>query len=311
LTRLNLRTAIANYGHTRSLKDGTIESPRLNMEHVEVSPVPAIFRRMVRNLEFDVSEMALATYICSKYYQKPFTALPIFITRSFYHEGIICNRKSEINGPSDLAGKKVGMRSYTLTPGVWTKGILHTEYGLDLNSVTWVLSGDEHVEEYKVPENVISSSNNDLADMLLSGEVDAVIGAGAINSPDAVPLFDDAYHADKDWFNSTNIYPISHLLVVKDEILDNNPWLAEELFAMFKEAKETYVNNLQFHQNGNVEDSDLLKMAAIVEGDPLPYGFEDARNVLETFIRFNVEQQIIPSFMSPENLFPEHTLGLI
>ncbi|MQF82832.1 ABC transporter substrate-binding protein [SAR202 cluster bacterium AD-802-E10_MRT_200m] len=311
MTRLNLRTAIANYGHTISLKDGTIESPRFNMEHVEVSPVPTIFRRMVRNLEFDVAEMALATYICSKYYQKPFTALPIFITRSFYHEGIICNRKAQINGPDDLAGKKVGMRSYTLTPGVWTRGILHTEYGLDLDSVTWVLSGDEHVEEYKVPENVVSSSNNDLADMLLSGEVDAVIGAGAINSPDAVPLFEDAYGADKDWFNSTKIYPISHLLVVKNQILDDNPWLAEELFSMFKEAKEMYVNNLQFHQNGKVQDNDLIKMAAIVDGDPLPYGFEGARDVLETFIRFNVEQQIIPSVVVPETLFPEGTLGLI
>lgn len=309
MAELTLTTAIGNYGHTKPLKDGSIKSERFAMEHVEVSPVPMIFRRMVRGLEFDVSEMALSTYICSKHYGKKFTALPVFLTRAFYHGGIICNAKAGIKSAGDLAGRKVGLRSYTLTPGVWTRGILQTEYGLDLDSVTWVLSGDEHVAEYKAPSNVISSPNGDLAEMLLSGEVDAVIGAGHIDSPDAVPLFPNADADDADWFKRAGIFPISHLLVAKDEQLEKHPWLAEELFSLYKSAKEPYVKNLLSNGASAPGDDAVLKMANIVGGDPLPFSFVGARKGLETFIKFNMEQQIIPESVKPEELFPKETHG--
>ena len=117
MAELTRKTAIGNYGHTKPLKDGSVQSQKFAMEHVEVSPVPMIFRRMVRGLEFDVSEMALSTYICAKHYGKAFTALPVFLTRAFYHGGIICNAKAGIKSPGDLAGRKVGLRSDTLTPG--------------------------------------------------------------------------------------------------------------------------------------------------------------------------------------------------
>ena len=310
MPQLNLSTAIGNYGHTKSLKDGTLQSELFAMKHVEVSPVPMIFRRMVRGLEFDVAEMALSTYICAKHYGKPFTALPVFLTRAFYHGGIICNSRSGIKSASDLAGRRVGVRSYTLTPGVWTRSILQTEYGLDLDSVTWVLSGDEHVEEYIAPPNVVSSPNNDLREMLLSGEIDAVIGTGAIDSPNAVPLFQDPEQADAAWFSKTHIYPISHLLVVRDEALEQNPWLAKEMFSLFKTAKDSYVNGLRSQEKLHSEDAAMLQMAKLVDGDPLPYEFEGARIGLETFIRFMVEQHIIPQHIDPNELFPPETLSL-
>ena len=131
-----LRTAVGNYGHTKPLKDGTAVSPRFEMNHVDVSPVTSIFRRMVRNLEFDVSEMALSTYLCARAHGKAFTGIPVFLTRSFYHGGIVYNAKSGIKTAADLAGRRVGVRGYTVTPGVWTRGMLQTVYGLDLNSVT-------------------------------------------------------------------------------------------------------------------------------------------------------------------------------
>ena len=126
MSELTLHTAIGTYGHTKSLKDGSATSQKFVMDHIEISPVPNIFRRMVRELEFDVAEMALSTYLCAKAFGKAFTAIPVFLTRSFYHSSITYNIKSGINSPTDLAGRKVGVRSYTLTPGVWTRGILQS-----------------------------------------------------------------------------------------------------------------------------------------------------------------------------------------
>ncbi len=195
---LVMRTAIGDYGHTKGLKDGTATSDKFDMEHIDVSPVTSIFRRMVRGLEFDVCEMALSTYLCARAHGKAFTGIPIFLTRSFYHGGITYNQKSGIKSPEDLAGRKIGVRGYTVTPGVWTRGLLQTVYGLDLNSVTWVLSGDEHVAEFVAPSNVVSSPNGDLNAMLLSGEIDAAIGAGISDSPDIKHLFSDPDGADAD-----------------------------------------------------------------------------------------------------------------
>ena len=310
MAALVLQTAIGNYGHTTGLKDGTVTSGMFDMEHIEVSPVTSIFRRMVRGLEFDVAEMALSTYICARSHGKPFTGIPIFLTRAFYHGGLVYNRRSGIESPRDLEGRKVGVRSYTLTPGVWTRGILQTEYGVDLDSVTWVLSGDEHVAEYVAPPNVDSSSNNNLGEMLLSGEIDAAIGAGPVDSPDVLPLFQEPDEADAAWHRKTGIYPISHMLVVKDDALQSNPDLAHELFEVFKAAKAPYIQRLRSGDGSSPADRALLKMADVVGDDPVPYGFESSRPTLEAFVGFNVEQGVIPEKVSAEELFPSATLSL-
>ena len=310
MSDLVLRTAIGNYGHTIPLKDGSVTSDMFDMEHIEVSPVTSIFRRMVRGLEFDVAEMALSTYMCARAHGKAFTGVPVFLTRAFYHGGLVVNSRSGIKTPKDLEGKKVGLRSYTLTPGVWTRGIFQTEYDVDLDAVTWVLSADEHVAEFVAPSNVVSSANSDLGAMLLSGEIDAAIGAGAVDSPDIQPLFSEPDALDAAWHKKTGVYPISHMLVVKNSELDSNDSLAQELFEVFKSAKTPYMKDLTSGEASNPADQALLKMGSIVGGDPVPYGFESSRKTLETFIGFNVEQGVIPRKVEPEELFPEDTLSL-
>ena len=310
MTELVLHTAVGNYGHTTPLKDGTVESQMFDMDHVEVSPVTSIFRRMVRGLEFDVAEMALSTYLCARAHGKAFTGVPVFLTRAFYHGGLVYNRRSGIESPRDLEGKRVGVRSYTLTPGVWTRGLLQTEYGVDLDAVTWVLSGDEHVAEYVAPSNVVSSPNGDLGQMLLSGEIDAAIGAGAVDSPDVLPLFDEPDRLDAEWHHKTGLYPISHMLVVKDEALESNSDLAEELCGVFGAAKRFYMGRLRAGDEAGPADRALLKMAEVVGDDPIPYGLESSRSTLETFVRFNVEQKVIPQQVDVEELFPASTLAL-
>ena len=310
MTALSLKTAIGNYGHTTPLKDGTVASDRIAMEHVEVSPVIAIFRRMIRELEFDVSEMALSTYLCARAHQKPITAIPAFVVRGFHHGAIVYNTRSGINSPSDLAGRRVGVRGYTVTTGVWVRGILSSVYGVDLDRVTWVLSGDEHVAEYQHPPNVVSASSDDLGALLLSGEVDAAIGAGRVDSPHVMPLIPDAQQAAADYMASAGVFPINHTIVMKNEVMEANPWLPEELFRCFKAAKDDYVQRLASGGLQSPADKAIADMGNLTGGDPLPFGVEANRKTLEAFIDFNVEQKVLPRKVSPEEVFASSTLAL-
>src|SRR6185436_1491339 len=154
---MRLKTALATRGHTRALKDGTVRPRTFEFEFEDVPVIIQAFRRMVRGFEFDVSEMAITTYICARAHGKRFTALPIFPMRAFHHGAIVHNTKAGIRGPKDLEGRRVGVnRGYTVTTGLWARSILQHQYGVDLNRVTWVLSGDEHVAEWRPPSNVVS-----------------------------------------------------------------------------------------------------------------------------------------------------------
>src|SRR5487761_444123 len=178
MTRPRLIAALQTLGHTAALKDGAVPLPGFDLEWLEVSPIIQAFRRMVRGLEFDVSEMALPTYLTARAFHKPFTALPIFPERRFHHGAILYNTQLGIGGPKDLGGRKVGVsRGYTVTTGVWARGILQHEYGVDLERVTWVLSGDEHVVEFRPPPNVVSlEQGKTLEESLVCGELAAAIG---------------------------------------------------------------------------------------------------------------------------------------
>ena len=309
MPQLTLNVAVANYGHTKALQDGSVKSDKVALEHIEVSPITTAFRRMVRGLEYDVAEMALSTYLCALSYQKPMTALPVFVLRRFEHGGIVYNTKSGIKSPADLAGKRVGVRSYTLTPGVWVRGILRSAYGVDLDQVTWVLVGDEHVEEYVAPANVVSAPpGSDLTAMLLAGEVDAAIGAGNVDSPEVQPLIPDARKAAIDYYNSSGVYPISHTVVVKSDLLQDNPWLAEELFSLFQGAKEQYLGGLAGGQETG--DQAMREMQQVIGDDPLPYGVAANRQTVERFIQFNVEQKIIPQAVAVDDIFPRSLVDL-
>ena len=308
---LPLTTAIVTYGHTRALKDGTIHSARVAFEHLEVSPITSAFRRMVRGLEFDVSEMAFSTYLCARTYQKPLTALPIFLLRRFEHGQLVYNIKSGIQSPQDLHGRRVGVRSYTLTPGVWVRGILQSAYGVDVDQVQWVRFGEEHVAEYTLPAHVTTApAGRDMAAMLQAGELDAAIGAGPVATPEIKPLIPEARQAAIQYFHNTGIYPISHLVVVKDALLHAHPWLAEELCGLFTAAKQHYLAHLRTGASLSPQDEPMQAMRQVIGDDPLPYGMEPNRKTLEAFIQFNVAQRIIPHPMAVADLFPRSLLAV-
>lgn len=307
---LQLKTAIGAYGHTARLRDGTVRLEGIDFDFIKVEPIIAAFRRMIRTLEFDVSEMAITTYLCAKSFKKPITGLPIFLLRSFPHVGISYNVRSGIREPKDLEGKRVGVRAYTVTSGLWARGMLKTEYGVDLDKVTWVIFDEEHVQEYRAPANVVSMLGKNLGDMLLSGQIDAAVGAGDLKSEEVKPLFPDAAARDADFYRRTGVYPINHMLVVRDEHLEQNPWIAEALFAAFKMAKESYLADLRKGAGQPGSDDRLLRVRDLVGDDPLPYGVKPNIKALEWVIKFNVDQRIIPEQVPVESLFVPSTLDL-
>jgi 4,5-dihydroxyphthalate decarboxylase len=299
-------------GHTQALKDGSVKPRTAELAFEEVPQIIQAFRRMVRGLEFDVSEMAMTTYITAKAHGKKFTAIPVFPMRAFHHGAVVYNTKSGIQGPKDLEGRKVGVnRGFTVTTGVWARGILQHQYGVDLTRITWVLSGDEHVAEWKPPSHVVPiEPGKKMDELLLSGEIPAAIGV-QVDSPDIKPLIPNARDAGVALLRERGIWPINHTVVIKDELLHAHPELAADLFHAFAEAKTPYLRRLA---DGAIaepsKDDDVFKRVMDVIGDPLPYGVAPNRRMLETVMQYAVEQGIIGRPIAIEELFPASTHGL-
>jgi len=284
---------------------------RLKLNYIQVEPIIAVFRRMVRGLEFDVCEMALTTYICARAYGKPLIAIPVFLTRNFHHWAIFYNVNSGIKGPKDLEGRMVGVnRGYTVTTGLWARGMLETEYGVDLDKITWVPTNDEHVAEFQAPPNVdYSFRGKNIMELLLSGRIEAAIGDIRVDAPEIRPLIPDARNAGFTYFRKTGIYPINHVLVIKSSILEAEPWVAEELFSTFKAAKTAYVTRLDAAVDLSAADRDIIERRNVV-GDPFPFGIDANRKALDAIVRFSVDQHVIPKKLSLEELFAPGTLNL-
>ena len=210
-----LTFALGNYGLTKPIKQAGTDFGRLKLKFVEVEQIVPMMRRMCRGLEFDICEMAFTTYVCARAAGLPFTAIPLFVTRNFHHWAIFYNEKSGIRKPKDLEGRKVGVnRGYTVTTGLWARGILQSEYGVDLNKVTWVPTDDEHVLGFQYPPNVDNSCRGTpMKELLLSGTVDAALGEVGVEAPEIKPLIPDAQNAAFDYFRRTGIYPINHGVV--------------------------------------------------------------------------------------------------
>jgi 4,5-dihydroxyphthalate decarboxylase len=229
--------------------------------------------------------------------------------RAFHHGATLVNTKAGIRTPKDLEGKCVGVnRGYTVTTGVWARGVLQDEHGVDLSKITWVLSGDEHVAEYKPPANVVPiEKGRKMADMLASGELVAAIGV-EIDHPDIKPLIPNALDAGLAALKTRGHYPINHTVVIKDELIAAHPHLAREVFEVFAEAKRIYLDRLK---NGRIDKptsvDEVHKKVMAIAGDPLPYGIEPNRRVLDELIGHALAQRIITGRIDVEELFAPGT----
>lgn len=300
-------------GNNLALKSGDIAVRGFSLKFEEVPVLVQAFRRMVRGLEFDICEMALTTYLCAREHGVRFTALPIFLVRAFHHGAILCNANASLNDPKELEGKRVGVnRGYTVTTGVWARAILQEEYGVDLGNITWVLSGDEHVEAYQAPHNVEPlATGQSMQESLLAGDLAAAIGLSS-DHPDIRPMIENPLEAGLAAYKSRGHYPINHLVVIRDDVLEANPGLAVAVFNAFAESKNIYMEKLRDKTLEIPDNTDHLYSRMLSIGaEPLPYGIAPNRQVLEELIAHATTQGILKKPSDVGSLFAADTLELI
>jgi 4,5-dihydroxyphthalate decarboxylase len=317
-----LKIAIADYGHTRAIKSKVVPIAGVDADFVQVVPIIGAFRRMVRDLEFDICEMAPTTYMIARARGAPYIALPIFLMRRFHHGGFVVRPDAGIRRPKDLEGKKVGVRAYSVTTGVWTRGIFVNEYDLDSAKVTWVVDDEEHVATLKLPPNVVHApEGKSLQSMMKSGEIQAGFtgpaGVGRAGPPisgwdkaaaaaavaDTYPeLIADVEQVEADWFRRRGIYPIHGLVVVKDEHIKRYPWLPRALMNAFVAAKQPYVDELKRGQGDSPEDKRYRGFLQLMS-DPLPYGIAANRASIEALVTYSLQQELIPSRPQLDRVF--------
>ena len=231
---MRLRTLLGDHACTAALKNGSIRSDLVEFDFVEYTPTNKGFKPMVREGAFDVSEMAIVTYLMAKNFNKPMVLLPDVVMARFQHGHAFYNVKRGVLTPADLAGKRVGIRSFTTTTGAWLRGILANDYGVDLNAIDWVTFEDAHVAEF-IDTTRRAPAGKQIVQMLLDGELDAILGE-KVEHPDLKPLFADVKAEEARWFAKHAVRPINHMVVVKQELSDRHPEIVREVHRMLSAA---------------------------------------------------------------------------
>lgn len=238
LERAVLRAAIGNYPHTAALRDGRISSNRLSLDFVEVAPINRAFAPMLREGRFDVSEIAIVSFLQAKAYAKPFVLLPVVLAARFQEPALLCLTASAIRGPADLVGRRIGVRAYSQTTGVWLRGILADAAGVPAQAVRWVTFEDAHVAEYRDPPWVERAPvGADLMGMLRQGALDAVIvGNDVPADPTLRTVFPDPAAAADAFWRRHGVMPVNHMVTVGSDLAERRPDLVGELISMFGAA---------------------------------------------------------------------------
>jgi 4,5-dihydroxyphthalate decarboxylase len=226
-------------------------------------------------------------------YAKPIVALPVVVMRGFHHAALVCRQDAPIRDPADLVGKRVGVRAFSQTTGIWVRGILLDEYGVDHRDITWMTQEDAHVQEYLDPPNVARiRPDQNLSAMLMAGEIDAGIALGELDPALIRPVIPNADEDAAVWFRKTGAYPVNHVVCLRTALRDANPWLPAELFRQFTEAKAAAC-----------EPPAEVRYAETIGGDPLPYGLEANRRGIELCLRYAAEQGLVGRVYAPEDMF--------
>lgn len=301
-----------DYGLMKQMKTVSRLNDDVALEFPAFDNILVAARQMVRELAFDICEMPTTTYICARTFGKKMTALPVFLTRNFHHGAIFIDTAAGIKNAKDLEGKTVGVnRGYTVTTGVWARGVLATEYGVDLEKVRWAATDDEHVAEFVPPPNAdYDFKGRSMAELFESGEIVAAVGAIGKAPATVRPLIPDAVEAGFASYRKSGIYPVNHTVVVRDELLQRYPELAADLFRALAESKRAYLSGLDRGGDLSDEDSLTVELERGVGGDPFPYGVESNRKGLEALCQMAFDQHITPTRMAVEELFPDSTLEL-
>jgi 4,5-dihydroxyphthalate decarboxylase len=304
-TRLSI--VLGKHGQVEDIRTGAVGIEGIELDFRNFERMPDAYRIMARTAEFDICELAPTTYLMAREAGAPITALPLPMTRQFRHGGLQRLRSSAIRTPKQLEGHAVGLRAYTVTAPVWTRGILAEEHGVDLDRILWIKEDQEHVESYVPPQNVVTPpAGKTLADMMRSGKLEVgfagLAGVGAGDDLDLVEFFENAAELDADYYRRTGIYPIHGVIAVRNDVLTANPDLALNIFDAFTRARDNYWSRVKSGTAKGKEDLRYLKLAATV-GDPLPYGLEENLPSLEALIRFAHRQKLLAQAPSVDDAF--------
>jgi len=236
---LSLSVAVGSYPHTQALKSGRIASAELRLDFAEISPINRAFAPMVRERRFDVCEMAIATFLQAKFYGKQLVLLPIAMAARFQESALLCRADSAIRGPADLAGRRVGVRAYSQTTGLWLRGLLADDYGVRSEDVHWITFEGAHVLEYADPPFVERAApDKELLKMLRDRELHAVIvGNDVPDDPELRTVFPDPAAAAGAFWDKYRFVPINHMIVVRREIATDRPDAIRELCRLFAASK--------------------------------------------------------------------------
>ena len=290
--KTKLFTLLADYPSTLPLKRGEVRSDLLDLDFSDIKVANTGFKPLVREAKFDLSELAIVTYLQAKAYDKPYVLLPVVVMARGQHHTIAYNRERGMLSPADLPGKRVGVRAYSVTTGVWMRGILAEQYGVDVGKVHWVTFEDPHVAEYSDPAGVErAAKGKDLVQMLLAGELDAAIVGDKLPDPRLAHLVPDHEQAAKAWAEKHGA-PINHMLVIRSDISRRRPDVVREVFRMFKESR------------------DIATGAGDKAATQLRFGLEPNRAALETVIDIAARDKLIPRKWRAEELFDEVTRAL-
>jgi len=291
--KTTLHTMLGNYPNTKALKSAAVQSNLVDFDFVEVKVANNLFKSVVRDAKYDVAELAIATYLQAKAYGKPYVLLPAVLVSRGQHHTIAYNSDRGVLRPSDLAGKRVGVRAYTVTTGVWVRGILASDYGVDLGKIEWISFEDPHVAEYQDPSFVKRApAGKEMVQMLLDGELDAAVVGDKLPDPRLKHLIPDPEAAAQKWAERHHGVPINHMVVVREGLSRSRPDLIQDVFQRLHDSKRA---------------AGLADGAAL---DPYRFGVEACRPILEVIIDYCHQQQLIPRRMSVDELFDDTTRRL-
>jgi len=320
MPKLPLTLACGPYAHTAALADDTVRAEGIDLTFLPIESPPEIFTRMLANEAFDACEMSLSHYLRHRPGGGfPFVAIPVFPLRKFRHSFIVINANSGVLRPHDLNRRRVGVMEYSQTAAVWIRGILQDEYDVSPESIRWFTGGvnkpgHPQALQFK-PDAPVSieyiGDGRTLNDMLVAGEIDATIGARLPRSlgrePHIQRLFPDYRRVEQEYFRKLRIFPIMHTVVIREQLYEQKPWVAESLFKAFNQAKRVAWDAM--HDDGNTRlmlpwlAHDVEEMETLCGGDPWWYGLEPNRHVLERLAGYLLRERFIRDTFDIDRLF--------
>jgi len=289
-----LYTLLGDYPNTMALKKGEVTSNLVGLEFADVKVSNTAFKPLVRQAKFDVGELAIVTYLQAKVYGKPYVLIPATVLGRGQHHTIAYNPQRGSLEPTDLMGKRVGVRAYTQTTGAWVRGFLSDDYGIDPTKIRWITFEDPHLAEFKDPAFVTRApEGKTLLQMLLDGELDAAIVGDKMPDERLAPLIPDADTAARKWAEKHGGVPINHMMVVRNTIAQSRPDVVREIYRMLRESRRV----VPPPADGSVFD-------------PWRFGVEANRDSLNTIIDYSFRQKLIPKLFSVDELFDDCTRAL-